>query len=324
MLNLIHPYDILKLFEKIQEQNAFKILSRIVSSNEGKVKSTWKHTTSEIRSWTEIPAVQLRINKKISNDDNIDHYTYAARKYFCDGRKRIALSLGCGAGGNEILWAKTASFSHIDAIDISAPRIESAKQKALTEHLDSILRFRVGDVHSVFSAATRYDVIIAEGILHHITPLRDALRSIKSLLKDDGLLIINDFVGPSRFQWTQQQLDESNLLLSSFPERLKIQHNGNPKRKIHRPGLIPMYLYDPSEAVESHDILKFVEQNFSVVEKKEYGGTILHLVFKDIAHHFVQPDDEAQTVLHQCFSKEDELLLNLSLKSDFVFLVCKK
>lgn len=324
MINIIHPYDLLRLFEKLKEQSAGRLLSRILASKKDRVKSTWKHTTSDVRSWTEIPAVQKRINKKISGHENIDHFTYTAQKHFRDDKKRTALSIGCGAGGKEICWAKTGSFVRIDAFDISAPRIEAAMQKSKAEHLESTLHFNVGDVRSVLTCRNTYDVIIAEGILHHLTPLNKIIPSMKSLLSDDGLLIVNDYVGPSRFQWTQKQLDAANDLLSTFPTSCKTQYNGFPKNKIHRPGLLTMYLYDPSEAVESEQILKCTEQYFSIIEKKEYGGTLLHLLFKDIAHHFVEPDGVTSRILNTSFSTEDELLSNNSLKSDFVFLICKK
>lgn len=321
-MSLIHPYDVLALFDKIKEQSFFRIVSRSVASKEDRVLSTWKHSAAPVRSWTDIPAVQRRINQKITGNDAIDHISFTAAKYLSDGGKRSALSLGCGTGGKEIRWAKTGIFSSIDAVDISAPRIAFAKQMAMDEHLETVIHFSVGNVPSALAGTKRYDVVIAEGILHHLTPIGDILQSIRSSLKEGGILVINDFVGPSRFQWTIRQMTLSNALLSSVPDRLKVQQNGKTKRKIHRPGILTMYLYDPSEAVQSDEILKYVSEYFSIIESKPYGGNLLHLLFKDIAHHFVSTDDKVREILEMTFHAEDEFLASGTDTSDFIFLVC--
>ena len=51
-----------------------------------------------------------------------------------------------------------------------------------------------------------YDLVLAEGALHHFTPLHAVYDKIFRALKEGGYLVINDFVGPTRFQWTDRQL----------------------------------------------------------------------------------------------------------------------
>jgi hypothetical protein len=59
------------------------------------------------------------------------------------------------------------------------------------------------------------------------------------------------------------------------------------------------------------------------LERKEYGGTLLQLIFKDIAHNFINERAETKELLKSIFSVEDELLKKGEIKSDFVFYVCK-
>lgn len=85
-----------------------------------------------------------------------------------------------------------------------------------------------------------------------------------------------------------------------------------------------MLLMDPSEAVESSKIMPLLRKVFDIVEVKEYGGTILNLLFSDIAHHFISNDEDAKRILRLCLDIEDLLLELKEVPSDFAFVACKK
>jgi len=85
-----------------------------------------------------------------------------------------------------------------------------------------------------------------------------------------------------------------------------------------------MMLNDPSEAVESSRILPLLNSIFYMEEVREYGGTILHLLFNGIAHNFLKEDDETERILRFCFDAEDMLLKMKEIESDFVIAICKK
>jgi len=85
-----------------------------------------------------------------------------------------------------------------------------------------------------------------------------------------------------------------------------------------------MILCDPSEAIESAKIESLLHKNFEVVEIKKYGGTILHMLFNEIAHHFLSDDEETRKWLHICFDIEDLLMASGDIESDYMVAVCKK
>jgi hypothetical protein len=85
-----------------------------------------------------------------------------------------------------------------------------------------------------------------------------------------------------------------------------------------------MTLNDLSEAAESEYILPNLNNYFSLIEIKEYGGTILHPLFNGIAHNFLNSEKETKDLLQKCFAFEDELLDAKIIKSDFIFAVYKK
>ena len=85
-----------------------------------------------------------------------------------------------------------------------------------------------------------------------------------------------------------------------------------------------MILSDPSEAVESSNILNVLGNHFSLLEMKPMGGTILQLLFNDIAHNFINDEEETLKWIRHCFDFEDEFLASNKINSDFVYAVYKK
>ena len=91
-----------------------------------------------------------------------------------------------------------------------------------------------------------------------------------------------------------------------------------------RPSRLSMILSDPSEAVESGRILPLLREHYEVTELREYGGAVLHLLFDQIAHHFLDADPRTQRFLDLCFEAEDLLMEEGELASDFVVAVCRR
>lgn len=322
--NYINSDDFVKLFEKLCYDKKFNILSKCSYNNKQKVIETWSNESSPPE-WGSIPQVRERWNNMISGNKNIDFYSYITNKFFTEQSNLKALSLGCGAGGNEIAWAQTNRFGHIDSLDISPHQIKLANRLANQYGLSNILNFQVGDVNEINIDKNNYDAIFTMGSLHHFSPLEDILDKIDSLLKADGYFIIHEYVGPTKFQWTNRQLEVINGLLSIFPKNYRIKWGtGTIKKRIVRPSKLRMKVGDPSEAIESSNIIPLLHEKFEIVEIKPFGGTILHMLFKDIAQNFLSSDKQTERLLNLCFKVEDLLLESDDIKSDFVAAVCKK
>ena len=323
--NIINLHDFVVLGEKLRYDGLRRIAGKFIRSKDSRVEDAWQHTQSPPTHWWDIPLVEKRWNRLITGDECIDPYTYVSKKYFNDRTDLQALSLGCGTGNRELKWVKAGKIHSIDAYDLSKERIAFAIAQARKEGLSDRVKYNVANVFDVAIRQGSYVVVLAEGALHHFSPLRQILEKVNSCLKPDGYFIINDFVGPSRFQWTDRQLDIVNGILSVLPSRYrKTWKSEKIKSRVYRPGRFSMFLHDPSEAAESSRILTLMDGMFDVVEMKEYGGTLLQLLFKDIAHNFLSEDDTTTHLLQLCFDIEDELLRSKEIRSDFVFAVCRK
>jgi SAM-dependent methyltransferase len=244
-----------------------------------------------------------------------------AAKHFAPRTDLRGLSLGCGTGGNELLWAKTGAFSLLEGVDVAQQRIDFATRAAAEEGLSDVLRFRVTDVNRMAADGERFDVLLGLQSLHHFDNLDETLPRLSRLIEPEGTFVVDEFVGPTRFQWTDGQLNAANALLARLPEERRRLADGRIKRRVVRPSKLAMVLDDPSEAVDAAALLPGLRRHFDVVEERPYGGTVLHIAFSGIAHNFRDQEPETLALLERCFAAEDAALPEVG--HDFVAMVCR-
>ncbi|MCK9408940.1 MAG: class I SAM-dependent methyltransferase [Bacteriovoracaceae bacterium] len=289
-----------------------------------RIQLSWEHTENISSNWWDIPAMTERWNTLITGSPHISYQQYATDRYLNTSKKLIGISLGCGSGDKEIEWVNQCKNLTLTGIDLSESRIRQAIKNSVLQSVNDRLKFQTGNVNDLRLPVRSLDLVIADGALHHFHHLDSLLPKIHLWLKNDGIFIINEYVGPSRFQWTDEQLRVINGLLKTMPERFRLDSDGYRKTKVYRPGRLSMMISDPSEAVESERIEPLLKQYFTVSEVKPYGGMILQNLLKGIAHHFIEGDTEAFLLLQSWCVIEDEYLRNGELRSDFMFFVCSK
>ncbi len=266
-----------------------------------------------------IPYLRRRWRFKATGDPELDHRNYVANRHLQGRRNLTALSLGSGPGRIETAWAQTGIFARIDGIELSPELVADARARARKLGLDSIVRFHEGDAARPPYPEQKYDLIICEGALHHLKPMNEVLPALASVLDSRGLLVMLEFCGPDRFQWTGRQLALTQQALAAIPSQWRRKDNGRLKRRVYRPGRLRMLLSDPSEAVESSRILPGLHQHFSVLEEKPLGGTVVNLVFYEITRHFMKPDPAAALLLEQVCALEDDEMRSGRIASDYWF-----
>jgi ubiquinone/menaquinone biosynthesis C-methylase UbiE len=324
MSRLIRHDDFFLFLEKARSVGLRKLLGRILGTGRKKVEESWEHITSERSNWWDLEGVAKRWNRLISGDAEVTYQDYVAKKYLHRRKGLRAVSIGCGTGGKEIIWAETKRFRSIQGFDISRPRIEFARELVRKSTFNNQLRFEVGNVHDLDLQPASFDVVIFDNSLHHCSPLAQVIERVDRWLTEDGILIANEYVGPSRFQWTDDQVTITNALLQMLPAHLRRRKDGRRKERMSRPGSLAVRINDPSEAAESHLILSLLEQRFETLELRPYGGTILANLLKDIAHNFMDDIQGARDWLNFVFDVEDRLIELKRIPSDYVFGVFRK
>lgn len=315
--------DFIDLLYKIKQKRLRGITSRMSFSPAKRALGKWDTVIAGSDFWI-IPEVRLRWNEKCTGDPALGYEDYVVQKYLRDASGLRMLSAGCGTGARERAFAKHHQFSLIEGIDQAPAKIAEARQKAAEEGFDNII-YHAADLRSFDLEKKAYDLILFNSSLHHLDRLRTLIpMTILPALKDDGLLVIFEYVGPRRLQWAKEQLEYANNVLRGLPEEYRLKSDGKSvKRRIYRPGWIRMYLNDPSEACESDLILPVIHRYMTVIEEKTAGWDILHCLLKDISHNFLGKDEKTQSLLDRLFVMEDRYLEQTG-RSDAVFGVYRK
>ncbi len=94
--------------------------------------------------------------------------------------KRV-LEYGCGAGS--FAWDLARAGAEVTGIDISAHRLEQARERASALHLD--ITFVEMDAQDLKFPDASFDRIVGGAIIHHLDPER-AYREIARALRPDG------------------------------------------------------------------------------------------------------------------------------------------
>jgi O-antigen biosynthesis protein len=225
------------------------------------------------------PSCREAINRRVSGDLGaypLDHL-YASSGM---ARFRRALSLGCGAGRLERAMARLGIAADIDAIDGSPVSINIAREKASEEGLPTI-HYEVADLNRVRLRRGLYDAVVFHQSLHHVSSVEKLLERVLASLKPNGLLFLDEWTGPSRFEWNEARLACASSLFVAVPARWR-------KWTELR---APIEANDPSEAVRSSAILPAVHRLFSVLLERPYGGQLVSVLLPQLERSLIPPGE---------------------------------
>lgn len=310
--------DMVESAYKVRQRGAGYLLGKLRLSPQARTRATWNAQAQASANWWSIPAIRERWNQRITGHAGTSYEPWLAQHYAVQYPQCRVLSIGCGNGSHEMLLAQQPHIHSVTGIDLSPVKIAEARQAAQDAGISNV-SFVAGDLFGI-ALQGPYDMVLFHSSLHHFRELEKILGElVPSWLSPNGLLVLFEFVGPTRFQWTAHQLDAANQLLQSMPHSLRTRIGSTlTKNRIYRPGILRMRINDPSESVRSADIMPMVNRLYHTEYQVSLGGTLLQLVLQDISHHFVQPDSVAADWLQQAFSTEDRFEQETG-QVDFIF-----
>lgn len=314
--------DLKDIYIKFHQRGLPFLLSKLSLNSYKRTQSAFNEKEIQTSNFWIIPQVRKRWNKLITGDENTVYEEYLTQNFFKNKDKIKVLALGTGVCSHEIKLAELNPNLEIHCYDFSDELLNKAKTISDQKNLNNILYFAENVLTYSFKP-NEYDAVFFHASLHHFDNIPQFLDDvvIKSL-KPDGYIIINEFVGNSRLQYSTLQLEYINKALKEIPKKFrKIFKTEIYKNKYYGSGVVRMIVADPSECVDSKSIIPAIHQKFDIIDEKSYGNNILQSAFKDIAHHFVDLNPEKETILEKVFALEDELLLKHP--SDFVFGIYK-
>ena len=229
-------------------------------------------------SWMGDPAVRRYINGRVTACDAwpLDWFEqWVATNYRANRQPatepvfRQVLSIGCGTGALERDLVRRNMAVHVDAYDASPESIAVATSEAQLAGMATRITYLIADFNAPPRLRRTYDAIFFHQSLHHVWKLERLFGQTLRMLRSTGVVYLDEYVGPSRFEWTPELLRAQNELYAQLPPEVRKIAELPP----------PIQEDDPSEAFRSSEIIPLLERGFHVVERRDYGGTLLSILF---------------------------------------------
>jgi len=270
----------------------------------------------EMNAWLDHPSIGAHYFSR-SLLEGLSWYDWVPRSL--GGPAARSLELGCGSGSLSMRLYAAGATRHVEGMDASAERIQEAENGRKAGGAPG--RFFVGDANRLELEPERYDLIVSAHSFHHFLELENAMTQVLRALTPRGLFILEEFVGPTQFQWTDAQIEITRALMSLIPERFRMLRWNAVKPYEGRPTVAEVVAASPFESIRSAEITPLFERYFRVLHKRDLGGTIQHLLYNGIIHNFTVGEPETEAIVRGIWQVEDALVDSGMLPSDFQLLV---
>ena len=225
-------------------------------------------------------------------------------------RPERMLALGCGPAFIEEQILERDLAGTIVAYDTSRVAIESARQRIAATPWASRMDLRCADVLAADLADASFDAVFVEAALHHFVELERTFRLMHRVLRPGGVLLFDEYVGPDLQQYPPELealLGRINACLA--PALRRDFETGEVRESMAACPLEVQMQRDPTEGVHASQILPLTHRYFEVIERWNYGGTIMRPLFNRILLNWDFPNDpKDQTIAQLVVLLEQELL----------------
>jgi SAM-dependent methyltransferase len=235
--------------------------------------------------------------------------------------KRL-LDIGCGRGEVSITLTNALIVDESLGVDVSAEGIAGAAALSAQYGTQDKTAFQCADVCDLDFPEGHFEAIIINMALHHMLDLEQIMRKIRAWKTPSAPVVLHEYIGPNRFQWSDAALRAGTAMLESMPPELRVHGvTGAVVERLERPPYAAMLFGDPSEALRSADIVDVVGCYFELVERKDFGGTVLQPILADIVHNFDPENPGHSAILDGLFETERDLLRAGTLPSNFALMI---
>lgn len=166
-------------------------------------------------------------------------------KYLSGRRIETVLSLCCGFGHVErMIVQRLGTVRHCLALDVAAGAVAEARRRAERAGLGDVLRYEVADLNHHALPVDAYDLVIANGALHHLSNLEGVLSGIRRALHPGGILYANEHVGASLQDYPPRQIELINAVAYLIPTELRSRR---PAKVLSVAWALPPSLHEASD-----------------------------------------------------------------------------
>ncbi len=266
--------------------------------------------------WLDDSVVRRALYESITGHPELDPFTVLVSRHVREPARR-ALVLGCGGLTTEQHLVAMGLSSEVDVLDPSEETINENAALAARAGMAARIHFHVADLDHHKLPEESYDLAISIGSLHRVRDLESLTDQLERCLLPDALFIADEFVGPNRLQWTALQLEVLNRFLGRAVPSAKRRGLAS------RPKVEDVAFGNSSDYVRSRDVLPLLHERFRIVERIEYGGTLLNVLASQGLLR--SPNDRGmETVRRVLQVLERALIREHVLPSDFILLAARR
>jgi SAM-dependent methyltransferase len=261
--------------------------------------------------WWQCERIVQHVNRRICGDPLSDLLQglrqWIVQEFSSRLPLRLGISVGCGQGTAERAMIQSEIVKSFDLFELSTYAIESGQEAAEAVGLGRNMRFHRGDAFTMCNRREYYDLVLWHQSLHHMPDVDAALAWSRAVLRRGGILVVHEYVGPTRFQFREKVLVANSRFRQSLPKKF-LSNPWAPATKLSaevtNPDLDELIAADPSEGTDSGRILECLGKHFPAAKVRLTGGIIYHLGLNDILHNLVQ--DGAIDEIDRALALDDE------------------
>ncbi|MTJ52448.1 class I SAM-dependent methyltransferase [Anabaena sp. UHCC 0253] len=153
---------------------------------------------------------------------NITTSYYLRNQKVIDSKDKVILDAGCGTGYKSLILAEANPGAKIVGIDISEESIKFARQRLEYNGFDNA-EFHVLSIYDLQQLNYQFDYINCDEVLYLFPDIDVALKTMKSVLKPEGIIRTNLHSSRQRVSYFRaQELFKTMGLMEGNPEELEM------------------------------------------------------------------------------------------------------
>lgn len=217
--------------------------------------------------WNDLPRVLAYINQRTTGDPDT-FWMEDFRRRFCQGGPfEHGLFVACGNGWVERDFIDRGIVRRATGFDYAQDLLDAAERDRGDRQID----YFQADINRLELPADSYDLVVNVGALHHVQFINRFARMLCRTLREGGVLVAYDYIGPGRNQYGIDHWALIRQANEDLPTWLR-------KDRLKRPHLPTMLLDDPTEAIHADLVLDALGRYFTIEERHDAGGGIAYEV----------------------------------------------
>lgn len=208
-----------------------------------------------------------------------------------------AVSVGAGTGEREMQAIERGLASHFDLYEVAEYCVDRGRQIARERSLEGQVDFHLANAFEAVTGEACYDMVLWNQALHHMPDARAAVAWSARVLRPGGLFVMDDYVGATRMQFSDELLEYSTKFRAGLPPAYLADPWFEGKQlpvtctRMDESALIAV---DPSECADSDSILPAIHDHFPTAEVILTGGGVYHCGLNEVLHNIMEAGDTAQ------------------------------